>query len=289
MSGARIVVGVDGSPPAVDALRWAVAEARMTGATVEVVHAWHYPALTYAPWLVAPPTFARDDLETEARAVVDKALSAAAAPELAGVERVVVEGGATRVLVEHSRGADLLVAGHRGRGGLVGLHLGSVALQCALHAECPVVVVRPTERSEAPPHEARVVVGVDGSEPSRRALLWAAGEARRRTATLEIVHCWHPRFALPLGPAFPATERAALEEAAQEVIAGALRAVDGCAPHAEPILADAPTVPTLVGASAGADLIVVGTRGHGGFPGLLLGSVSTQVLHHAHCPAVIVR
>lgn len=288
MTGRPIVVGVDGSGAAADALGWAAGEAQITGATVQAVHAWHYPALTYAG-LVPPPTFARDDFQAEARAVLEDAVSTVDRAGAASIERLVVEGGATNVLVDLSDGAELLVVGHRGRGGFLALHLGSVALQCALHAKCPVVVVRPGRQRGPAEQRSRIVVGVDGSEPARRALLWAADEARRRHAALEIVHCWHPRMGLPLGPALSATDRAALEADAHGVVAGAMRAVNGRSPHAEAILVDAPAASTLLGASEDADLVVVGTRGLGGFPGLLLGSVSTQVLHHAQCPAVIVR
>lgn len=288
MTGTRIVVGVDGSEAAADALGWAAREAQMTGATVQAVHAWSYPALTYAHGLMPPPTFARHEFEDEARSILDKALSTLEPAEAVSIERAVVQGGATNVLVDYSRGADLLVVGHRGRGGFLALHLGSVALQCAQHAECPVAVVRPGGQSAPPEHRSRIVVGVDGSEPARRALLWAADEARRRDATLEIVHCWHPRVRLPLGPVL-VTDRPSMEAAAHAVVASAMQAVNGRSPQAEAILVDGPAASTLLGASAGAELVVVGTRGHGGFPGLLLGSVSTHVLHHAQCPAVIVR
>lgn len=289
MTGRRIVVGVDGSQASVDALGWAVREAALTGAKVQAVHAWCYPALTYAHGLVGPPVFAKEDFEEEARAILDSTLATLADDGTASIERVVVEGGATDVLVGHSRGAELLVVSHRGRGGFLALHLGSIALQCAQHAACPVVVVRPGAPSAASERQRRVVVGVDGSEPARRALLWAADEARRRHATLEIVHCWHPRMGLPVGPAVSATDRASLEAAAHAVVATAMQVVDGRLPHAESILVDGPAASALLEASAGAELVVVGTRGHGGFTGLLLGSVSTQVLHHAQCPAVIVR
>ena len=289
MSGTRIVVGIDGSEAAADALAWAVREAELTDAIVRVVHAWCYPALTYVHALVPPPTFAREEFVDEARAVVEKVLSPFDQVGAVSIEPVVAEGGATSVLVDHSRSADLLVVGHRGRGGFLGLRLGSVALQCAQHAACPVVVVRPGGQSAPPEHRRRVVVGVDGSEPARRALLWAADEARRREAALEIVHCWHARTGLPLPTPASTSDRASVESSAHAVVAGAMRAVEGRSPHPEVILVDAPAASTLVGASAGADLVVVGTRGHGGFAGLLLGSVSTHVLHHAQCPAVIVR
>ncbi|MEW6153195.1 MAG: universal stress protein [Actinomycetota bacterium] len=144
MSEPRIVVGVDGSEPSGAALRWAVSEAELRGASVEAVLAWRYPSLTFVPGIVAPPVFAREDLEAGARAeldhAVDQALAGVGTP--VGVARVVVEGAAAEVLLARSHGADLLVVGHRGRGGFAGLLLGSVAQQCAAHGVCPVVVVR---------------------------------------------------------------------------------------------------------------------------------------------------
>jgi nucleotide-binding universal stress UspA family protein len=284
-SPARIVVGVDGSESATEALAWAIDEAALTGATVEAVHAWHYPALTYASVFASPPIFAREDFEAAAAQIVDRALSTVAPPFGAPIERIVVEGPATKTLVDRAHGAELLVVGHRGWGGIVGLHLGSVALQCAMHAECPVVVVR-GDSHPGTSVRRRVVVGVDGAEPSRRALLWAADEARRRDACLEVVHCWHARPALAVAPA---VDEEARKVGAQAVLTGAMNAVDGRSVAAEPILVDGPAASALIAASSGADLVVMGTRGHGGFAGLLLGSVSTQVLHHAHCPTVIVR
>lgn len=142
----RIVVGIDGSTPSREALRWALDEARMRGETqVEAVHVWHYPVLTYMPGIAPTPVFAKADLEAEARAVLDEAVDAVVGAGAAGVpvERVVAEGSAVEGLVERSAEADLLVLGHRGHGGFRELLLGSVANQCASHARCPVVIVRP--------------------------------------------------------------------------------------------------------------------------------------------------
>ena len=144
MTTERIVVGVDASTPASHALRWAIAEARLRGASVEAVHVWRYPTLTYSPAIIPTPVFAHDDLEADARAVLDEAVNGA----LAGmddqplVERVVLEGAPAARLLERADGASLLVVGHRGRGGFAGLVLGSVAQQCSAHAPCPVAVVR---------------------------------------------------------------------------------------------------------------------------------------------------
>ncbi len=138
-----IVVGVDGSPESHEALRWAVREARLRGATLRVVHAWLMPVAFAggAPGFALPVT--HTEFEQDGRRVLNEAL-AAAADEVAGVEleRQVVEGSAARCLVRAAEGADLLVVGSRGHGGFAGLLLGSVGQQCAHHAPCPVVIVR---------------------------------------------------------------------------------------------------------------------------------------------------
>ena len=137
---ARIVVGVDGSPGSLLALRWAVEEAGLRHATVEAVHAWHYP---YVAELAGMPPYsiAHDDLEEAARSVLRQALDAVPATTGVPVEPVVMQGDAAGSLVERAKGADLLVVGSRGRGGFAGLLLGSVGQQCAHHAPCPVTIV----------------------------------------------------------------------------------------------------------------------------------------------------
>ncbi len=139
----RIVVGVDGSDESVASLRWALDEALLRNATVEVVHAWHYPYSGYTDITgMAAGVLDRDDLEQAARAELDHAIEKAGATT-AGVpiEPVLVEGSAAGRLIEAAAGADLLVLGSRGRGGFAGLLLGSVSQQCSHHAPCPIVVV----------------------------------------------------------------------------------------------------------------------------------------------------
>lgn len=143
----RIVVGVDGSPAAGEALDWAVNEAALRGATLEVASVWEDP---YRYWGEAVPTEAEDEAEVEVRAKV-RALAASAAEKARflrtdiEVRPVSAEGGAADRLIEMSFGAELLVVGTRGRGGFRGLVLGSVSQQCISHAHCPVVVVREIE------------------------------------------------------------------------------------------------------------------------------------------------
>jgi nucleotide-binding universal stress UspA family protein len=135
----RIVVGVDGSQPAREALHWAVAEARRRNATVEAVYAWHQPfAVGYAE-LGELDNLAH--FEKEAQETLDAEVDAVDASGIAPIERRLVPGGAAGALVEEARGASLLVVGSRGRGGFSGLLLGSVSQQVAHHAPCPIVIM----------------------------------------------------------------------------------------------------------------------------------------------------
>lgn len=136
----------------------------------------------------------------------------------------------------------------------------------------------------------RILVGVDGSEGSLDAVRWALAEARRRGDVVEVLHCWHIPYYGDMSGMMP-VPGAVLEESAQAVLAEALAAVEA---DAEGVTLTGRTVQgaaahTLVEASKDADLVVVGRRGHGGFAGLLMGSVATQVAGHAACPVVVVN
>lgn len=137
----RIVVGVDGSESAREALRWAIAEARVRNATVEAVYAWHQPFATgYAEM---GELYGLEHFEKEAQEALDSAVDAVDASGIPPVERRLVTGGAASALVEEAKGASLLVVGSRGRGGFSGLLLGSVSQQAAHHAPCPTVIIPP--------------------------------------------------------------------------------------------------------------------------------------------------
>lgn len=138
----------------------------------------------------------------------------------------------------------------------------------------------------------RIVVGVDGSKGARAALTWALDEARLRGAALDVVHAWHGPAPVVSGPygAAPVDETSVdtARRAAESVLEHQLQAVDVEGVEVEPLLPSAGPAEALVDIAKGADLLVVGTRGRGGFTGLLLGSVSQQVSHHAPCAVVIV-
>ena len=136
----RIVVGVDGSAASLAALRWAVRQAELTGAPLEIVSAWEWPA-SYSGWETpVPPDY---DPADEARRQLDKAVSAVLTPRDAiEVRQSVIEGHAAPVLEALSKTADLVVVGSHGHGEFVGMLLGSVSEHCVTHCDCPVVVVR---------------------------------------------------------------------------------------------------------------------------------------------------
>ena len=153
---AEIVVGVDGSPGSLEALRWAATEARLREASLRLVHAWMVPLLEAMPepWVLGAPAASPSEeevythLQAGAGAVLDAALAAAREQEPGlPVEGSLVEARPARALIDAAREADLLVVGSRGRGGFAGLLLGSASAQCVHHAPCPVVVV-PARRED---------------------------------------------------------------------------------------------------------------------------------------------
>ena len=139
MTGKRIVVGVDGSPSSMKALRWTIRQAKLTAAEVEAVTAWSYPSgygwASFGEGAV--------DFEGDAGKILVEALAEVSgiAPDVV-VEPLVVQGHAADVLVRAAEGADLLVVGSRGHGGFAGMLLGSVSQHCVHHASCPVLILR---------------------------------------------------------------------------------------------------------------------------------------------------
>lgn len=138
----RVIVGVDGSPESVEALGWAAQYAAATGATITVVHAWHYPAAGPVP-AGQPPQAITDEVKATMQESLDKALTqvfGTTKPEK--VDTKLAYGHPAMVLVDESARADLLVVGSRGHGAFHGMLLGSVSIHCVTTASCPVVVVR---------------------------------------------------------------------------------------------------------------------------------------------------
>lgn len=284
----RIVVGVDGSDESRRALHWAVEEAAAWDAELDVVHAWDVPFASVAPPISTTYQADVDEFERAAELLIDTEVAAAtgrAAAVPRQVEKIVVRDSAARALLDCAKGADLLVVGSRGRGGFGGLLLGSVSNQCLHHASCPVVVVRGAlDESRRGP----VLVGIDGSECGRQALTWAIADAASNHRPVLALAAWswldQPG---DFSPDYGAKDVQTMAEAA---VAQARREVSGGGDvDIEVRVVNYHAAPALIEASSGASLLVVGSRGLGGFRGLLLGSVSNKCVHHAHCPVVVVR
>lgn len=284
-----VVVGYDGSPASRTALDWATAEAVRLHTSLRIVEAFELMVVSRpSPGKVVPLAALRTARE--------KGLSSLAEgirlrhPGLT-VDTLLVEGTPAGTLIEETAHAQLLVLGSRGLGGWSGLVIGSVAVQVSAHAQCPVVVVPPDLRPRA--QEARtVVVGVDGSKTSAKAIAFAFDQAETLGATVIAVHAWtSPFLTSENGQSMLEFDEKEVQDSCRllvsESVAGA--ALDHPDVPWETRLVSGQAARGLLLAAESADLVVVGSRGRGGFKGLLLGSVSQNVLHHAHCPVAIVR
>ena len=212
------------------------------------------------------------------------------------VVRRTVNDRTSRGLLEASADADLLVLGARGLGGLRGMVLGSVTRQCLHHAAIPVAVLHhdPSDEPPADPirpgGENRIVVGVDGSETSKRALAWsvdeAGGSARRGDRGTRVDAAVRRGRAGSGGGLRDGRVRAPRQPDARL----GDRRVDtsGLDAPVERLVVSGAPASALLAAAEGADLLVVGSRGVGGFKGLLLGSISHYVANHARCPVVVI-
>jgi nucleotide-binding universal stress UspA family protein len=287
-----IVVGVDDSPPSYAALDWAIAEATRRQAPLRLVHVVESPRHGLVP-LVRPTA------ETATTPAANNAVSALEriSETIPNVTIASIDGQPADVLIEESSDASLVVVGNRGLGGFRGLLAGSVSVQTAAHARSPVVVVRPhLPESTSPGPErhgvGRIVVGTDCSERSDRAVAFAFAEAQARGIGLTVVHAWrYPVSTSPGEMVYATVNRTDLADMENDLVAKSLTEYREAHPDVpvQQVLAQGNAAAVLVHESFGADLLVVGSRGHGGFAGLLLGSVSDAVIRHAGCPVAVVR
>lgn len=267
----EVLVGADGSAAAAGAVRWAAAEARQLGWRLRVV---------------VPATSA---VRRSARAVRDATVRRIGGDGLE-IVATVEQGDPGAVLVEATRHAGLAVIGTNRRGGFLEQRLGSLATWLPEYARCPTVVVPVREGPDVEGPVRRIVVGVDGSDTARIALERAVAEAEAWGARLTAV-CGVP-MATTAG--LPGWRPASVDREAllAEVTAGLDRAVrdvtTGRAVDVRRHALDGSAAALLTEFSAAVDLVVVGTRGRGGFAGLRLGSTSRTLLHHAVCPVMVV-
>ncbi|MGI5132834.1 universal stress protein [Pseudonocardia sp. CA-107938] len=280
-----IVVGVDGSDIALRAVRWAAREARRRRAPLRLVLAF----TQVADYVVGHPALGRrtwDLLLDRARQSLRAAAIAArrVEPAVSVMEELVI-GFPTQVLVDESRAATLVVVGEQGTGGFTAALTGSVAVSVAAHAACPVVVVRGQQGTDTT--GLPVVVGIDGTPVSEAALAFAFDAADRLRAPLVAVHtCADP--AVTVEPTFHDRETFEAERALlAERLAGWSEKYPDV--RVQRVVTTAEPAQQLIQQSRVAQLVVVGSRGHGEFAGLVLGSVSNVVVHRAACPVVVVR
>ncbi|MBT2212677.1 universal stress protein [Actinomadura sp. NEAU-AAG7] len=272
-----VVVGYDGSAQSGRAVRWAAEEARLRGVPLTVCHAWG----TYAS--AGPMAIPITDLRVAAERVLAEGVEHAR-QDTGDVRALLGNGASAPILLEAAANAELLVVGSHGHGGFAGLLLGSTAAGLAAHTPCPLVVVRSGARRDGA--AGPVVAGVDGSASSLEALALAFTEADLRRTELVVRLAW-PGSADAEG--LPLVDAEGLRELAEERLARFVAPLREQNPkiavRTEVVRGSAREV--LLHAAEEAALLVVGSRGAGGFRGLLLGSVGQALLHHAACPVAI--
>jgi nucleotide-binding universal stress UspA family protein len=275
----RILVGVDGSPASAAALGWAAGLAGRTGAGLVA-------ACAFEPAEAELPPGRNDELRAEA---ADRLRDWVAAVPGLPVEAAlhVDEGNPAEVLLDQAEraGADLVVVGTRGAGGFAGLHLGSVAHHLAHHTVRPLAIV-PMQGAEPAP--GGVVVGVDGSAGSSAAIAWIGGivAAGGHQGPVVAVQAFEP-----FAEWVPASDRRGWRRRAEQDMARWLAPLRDVGADVR-IVVDRDVHPVSaierVVRDEGAGLVVVGTRGLGGFSGLRLGRVPIQLVHHLGRPVVMV-
>ena len=294
-----VVVGFDGSPHAIDALFWAARAATLRNVPLTVASAFVFPYSDYirsmsGAQVVDPARRLAEDKLAEARALLE-------GQNYTGtVEYRALIGDATDWLVKLSSDAQLIVVGRRGLGKFWGRVLGSVASVLPAHADCPTVIVHSPESDadtttqgiSTTPDDRPVCVGVDGSEHARRAAVVAAHEAKRRGVTLELVQS-QPHFTGTSTVWYLASNET-LEQQIHDDMMRSLMTEQEHLQHEVPGVEISLVVERKIPAEAMLDctgraqLTVLGTRGHGGFASLLLGSVSRTTLSHARGTVMIV-
>jgi nucleotide-binding universal stress UspA family protein len=276
-----VVVGTDGSSGALAAVTWAAREADLHDVPLRIVHAftWQLPTI--------PPLIWEAAAEGAPRALAELAISEAekaareAAPSVP-ISTAIVTDQPLSLLVNESSRASLVVVGVSGFGPVANMLAGSMTVGLVARSHVPVAVVRGTalpERTTQP-----VVAGVDGSSLSKDVVEVGAREAAVRGCRLIVTHVRHH------GPGARLRARIRGTTSGLKPIR---RAVAGCrsrhpeVPIEERVLSGHPAG-VLLELSQQASLVVVGTRGRGGFTGMILGSVSQALLHHSDCPVIVV-
>lgn len=287
-----LVVGVDGSTSALNAVRWAAVGAARRNRTLRLVHALDDLAARYPK-----PIRADDDLVERFRLRGHRLLREARDAAREAERDVKIEMDLSRrrpvdALRAESTSAALLVLGTTGIRPLGRALIGSVSIALAAHARCPVALVRPHVAEDAPPEDGPVVVGVDGSPSSEAAVALAFDEASWRRVPLVAVHAWDDAFLAEMfDEARWERERPEMERRESEVLAQRLAGWQEKYPDVvvRRTVTRGRASDELLAFADRAQLIVVGSRGRGGLAGMLLGSTSQALMSYALCPVLVTR
>ncbi len=285
-----IVVGVDGSTSSTAAVRWAARWAAMRNTGLTIVHASPpvVPMSSLVDWMGPNPSDVLSAQEEQARRLIDGATRTA--NDTAGGLRIRVKAifaEPVPALLELSSDAQMVVVGRRGRSSLAGVLLGSVSIAMIHRARCPVAVIHDESPAEEASTDAPVLVGIDGSPASELAAAIAFDEAWRRGVELVALHAAYDSDALGIHE----LEWAYIESKAHEAVAERLAGWQERYPDVRVrrvVVFDRPAH-HLIEQAETAQLVVVGTRGHGEFTGLLLGSVSAAVIQATRTPVIVAR
>ncbi|MFE3171644.1 universal stress protein [Amycolatopsis sp. NPDC059090] len=287
-----VLVGVDGSEGAADAVRWAARLASGRDLDLELVHCLQLAGLLRGGELARSAELfegIRRDGERIAAEARELAFSVDASLDVCSEA---VTDSAPALLIARSYAARMVVLGRTGIGGFAGMLVGATTAAVVGHAGCPVAVVRGRHGDGLVPQDGPVVVGVDGSASSDAVIEAAFEEASFRQAPLLAVHAW-------IDVVYDSAESSArlmpqwesLQPAEERLLAQRLAGWQEKYPDVEvrrKLVRDRPRH-VLLDESSRAQLLVVGSRGRGGFAGMLMGSTSQAMVHHASCPVLVVR
>ncbi|KDN21531.1 universal stress protein [Amycolatopsis rifamycinica] len=290
----RITVGVDGSAGSTAAVAWAADIASRRHLQLKIVHGLQVAGLYYGGGMTglgAATLFEAVQADGE-RAIAEACALAASIDKDLAVVTELPNDPPVPMLIEESRHARMLVVGRTGSGGFADMLVGGTAASVVSHAHCPVAVVRGRREPAVVPETGPVVVGVDGSPNSEQAIGVAFEEASLRGVPLVAVHAWNDvTYEDTRGTARILTQPESLEEGEQRLLTERLAGWQEKYPDVEigrNLVRDRPRH-ALLEESGTAQLIVVGSRGRGGFTGMLLGSTSQALVQHAGCPVLVVR
>ncbi|MEV4642922.1 universal stress protein [Actinoplanes sp. NPDC049548] len=286
MARTDIVVGTDGTMAGAAAVRWAAAEAARRNVLLRIVHCFDWDHDSYRHGCSSDSARAAQAM---ADAVTTAALhqARAVAPGI-WLEADAMIGDPASHLIELSDAVALVVVGSRERGDLAALILGSVSRRVAVHASCPVTVVR----GRRDVREAPIAVGVDLSPRGEMVLQRAYELAELRGCDLRVVHSYTPVISPWVGTmSTTAVPARLLDEAEEDRLHALLAPWQDKYPQVGTTvcLTRRPPASALTLASKRAGLLVVGSHGHGAVSGTLLGSTSLHLLHHADCPVTVVH